>query len=450
MPPPWCSDRRASWRPRRARPPLPLGFADEARDGVDRADRLGARPSRSRRAGRPARGDRPSPARPRVGSPVRRSGQLSPRRGRGGSIRTPASTPWASSSGERTGQPFEEVLREFVLDAARDGRDGAPRAAVAGAPWAGRRHGRACRGAASAAVGRAWDCTRGDDASRSRAWSASCPGSDGSIRATGVSGPSCTTASRRIGWADEQRGDVRTLRWIRDLRVDRSGGGHRAGDAHRSRVRSVGARRLAGASRIRCSRRPPTPHRASLSAWRTRMEIGPGIRRLGKGLVNSYLVETGGEVTIVDAGAPSYLGDLPRELAAMGRTLDDVRAVVLTHGHSDHIGFAERIRRERQYADPRPRARRGARSRRGPEPPRASARSRSRRCCEFLIFSATHRHAPHPADPARSRRSATARPSTCPVRRGSSSCPATRPAVPRSTSPAATRCSSATRSRRTA
>ena len=77
------------------------------------------------------------------------------------------------------------------------------------------------------------------------------------------------------------------------------------------------------------------------------MEIGPGIRRLGKGLVNSYLVETGGEVTIVDAGAPSYWGDLPRELAAMGRTLDDVRAVVLTHGHSDHIGFAERIRRER-------------------------------------------------------------------------------------------------------
>ena len=77
------------------------------------------------------------------------------------------------------------------------------------------------------------------------------------------------------------------------------------------------------------------------------MEIGPGIRRLGKGLVNSYLVETQGEVTIVDAGAPSYWGDLPRELAAMGRSLDDVRAVVLTHGHSDHIGYAERIRRER-------------------------------------------------------------------------------------------------------
>jgi glyoxylase-like metal-dependent hydrolase (beta-lactamase superfamily II) len=77
------------------------------------------------------------------------------------------------------------------------------------------------------------------------------------------------------------------------------------------------------------------------------VEIATGIRRLGGGLVNAYLVESAGEVAIVDAGAPAYWGDLPAELSAMGRTLDDVRSVVLTHGHSDHIGFAERIRRER-------------------------------------------------------------------------------------------------------
>ena len=77
------------------------------------------------------------------------------------------------------------------------------------------------------------------------------------------------------------------------------------------------------------------------------MEIAPRVRRIGSGIVNVYLIEDGGAVTIVDAGAPSYWSDLPADLAVMGRSLEDVRALVLTHGHQDHIGFAERIRRER-------------------------------------------------------------------------------------------------------
>jgi len=77
------------------------------------------------------------------------------------------------------------------------------------------------------------------------------------------------------------------------------------------------------------------------------MRIAPSLHRLGSDLVNSYLVEDGGQVTIIDAGLSGYWRHLPTELAAMGRSLDDVRAVVLTHGDTDHIGFAERLRRER-------------------------------------------------------------------------------------------------------
>jgi glyoxylase-like metal-dependent hydrolase (beta-lactamase superfamily II) len=78
------------------------------------------------------------------------------------------------------------------------------------------------------------------------------------------------------------------------------------------------------------------------------MRIADGIHRVGTdSTINSYLLEEGSEVTVVDAAVPRYWTDLLTELAAMGRTIEDIRAVVLTHGHSDHIGFAERARRER-------------------------------------------------------------------------------------------------------
>lgn len=79
------------------------------------------------------------------------------------------------------------------------------------------------------------------------------------------------------------------------------------------------------------------------------MKLAEGLHRLGEGLINSYLIAEGSDVTIIDAGVPGYWNSLPAELAAMGRSIDDVRAIVLTHGHSDHIGFAERGRRERGW-----------------------------------------------------------------------------------------------------
>ncbi|MFL5680481.1 MAG: MBL fold metallo-hydrolase [Chloroflexota bacterium] len=120
------------------------------------------------------------------------------------------------------------------------------------------------------------------------------------------------------------------------------------------------------------------------------MEIAPRIHRLGEGLVNSYLVEDGGGVTIVDAGAPSYWGDLPGELATMGRTLADVRSVVLTHGHSDHIGFAERIRTERHVPIRVHEADAALARSEVPNPAKGAGRVRPRPLLSFLWWSARH------------------------------------------------------------
>jgi len=92
-----------------------------------------------------------------------------------------------------------------------------------------------------------------------------------------------------------------------------------------------------------------TPDQIALRVGKS-MEIAPRIRRVGgNSIVNAYLIEDGGSITIVDAGLSGLWSDLPRELAAMGRSLEDVRSIVLTHGHSDHVGFAERGRTERGW-----------------------------------------------------------------------------------------------------
>ncbi|WEK60847.1 MAG: MBL fold metallo-hydrolase [Candidatus Microbacterium colombiense] len=76
------------------------------------------------------------------------------------------------------------------------------------------------------------------------------------------------------------------------------------------------------------------------------MKLAPHLHRLGNDIVASYLIETSEGITLIDAGLPGHWHDLQRELETIGRPLSDIRGVVLTHGDSDHIGFAERLRRE--------------------------------------------------------------------------------------------------------
>lgn len=76
------------------------------------------------------------------------------------------------------------------------------------------------------------------------------------------------------------------------------------------------------------------------------MEIAPGLHRVGSDVVALYLVgdETG--LTVIDAGLPGHWRELVEELRSMDRNLDDIQGLILTHGDSDHLGIAERLRSE--------------------------------------------------------------------------------------------------------
>src|SRR3954451_2539329 len=74
--------------------------------------------------------------------------------------------------------------------------------------------------------------------------------------------------------------------------------------------------------------------------------VAPGIHRVEDAYTNWYIVDDGGRLTIVDAGLPRSWGSAQAALRELGRSPSDVEAIVLTHADFDHVGFAERARRE--------------------------------------------------------------------------------------------------------
>lgn len=76
------------------------------------------------------------------------------------------------------------------------------------------------------------------------------------------------------------------------------------------------------------------------------MKLDDSLHRIGNDIVAAYLVITPEGVTVIDAGLSGHWSELLAELTEAGRTLDDVKGVILTHGDSDHVGFAERLRRD--------------------------------------------------------------------------------------------------------
>ena len=64
------------------------------------------------------------------------------------------------------------------------------------------------------------------------------------------------------------------------------------------------------------------------------------------GYTRAYLIDGDEGVTLIDTGLPKKEGAVYEGLASIGRTVADLKAIVITHGHTDHFGSAAVIRAE--------------------------------------------------------------------------------------------------------
>jgi glyoxylase-like metal-dependent hydrolase (beta-lactamase superfamily II) len=73
------------------------------------------------------------------------------------------------------------------------------------------------------------------------------------------------------------------------------------------------------------------------------LEVVEGVHAVVHAHTNCYIVEGDDGVTLVDAAFPSTWAMVERALGLVGRRVDEVRGLVITHGHFDHVGFARHV-----------------------------------------------------------------------------------------------------------
>jgi len=70
-------------------------------------------------------------------------------------------------------------------------------------------------------------------------------------------------------------------------------------------------------------------------------QVADDTYRLGTKGHNFYIVEDGGQATVIDAGCRREWSKLESGLESLGVSLESVAGIVATHSHADHYGFAK-------------------------------------------------------------------------------------------------------------
>jgi glyoxylase-like metal-dependent hydrolase (beta-lactamase superfamily II) len=80
-----------------------------------------------------------------------------------------------------------------------------------------------------------------------------------------------------------------------------------------------------------------------------------GVHVVPMGMANAFLIESDDGLTLIDAGFPDKEAAVFQTIRELGRSPDQLKHLLCTHGHPDHIGSAAAIVREtgaRTYMHP--------------------------------------------------------------------------------------------------
>jgi glyoxylase-like metal-dependent hydrolase (beta-lactamase superfamily II) len=71
--------------------------------------------------------------------------------------------------------------------------------------------------------------------------------------------------------------------------------------------------------------------------------IAPGVYRLPMGVVSAYLIDDGGELSLIDSGVRGSAAGILQAVAQLGRRPEDLKHILITHLHTDHTGGAKAL-----------------------------------------------------------------------------------------------------------
>jgi glyoxylase-like metal-dependent hydrolase (beta-lactamase superfamily II) len=73
-------------------------------------------------------------------------------------------------------------------------------------------------------------------------------------------------------------------------------------------------------------------------------QVVPGLFVIPTRVVNTFLLDTADGCALIDAGLPDRVDHILRGIAAAGKRPADVRHLIVTHAHPDHIGSLAAVR----------------------------------------------------------------------------------------------------------